>query len=280
MLQGEVKDYHSGARKTTYNQHGVTSDLEKVVIGEKVASITPYKCTAWSRGALLSNEDTQFRCDDAHRKDNEYQCGPGGKYRKFARKEWVTKVTVVMDKDTAGNLKTPSKELCSYEYMIEEHSADDWKTALSKCEDDVPEKDGSPTTYDLTVLVRSEADPYVVAGSLSECKYNFGPTAAEHLEAAIGLFAGAAFGACGFALVYVARQRKLKQQAEQMASQQQMYALQQQGGVPMQAVPPGQYAQPMQPYPPQPYQQQPYPQHQVYAPQGYPAQGYPVQGPQ
>ena len=35
-------------------------------------------------------------------------------------------------------------------------------------------------TYSVMVLLRSEDDPYVVAGNEAGCDYNFGPTAAQH----------------------------------------------------------------------------------------------------
>jgi hypothetical protein len=101
---------------------------------------------------------------------------------------WLSEVQLTIDE--AGEFEVADS--CEYKYsekskvwttLVATDSVNEIEAARALCQDQAP-----PQNVGLNVVVRSPADPYLVAGRRTKCSYDFGPTA-EELQANANLFA-------------------------------------------------------------------------------------------
>lgn len=120
-----------------------------------------------------------------------------------AQRRWLTEVQLVADGVAAGNGSALGQvELatdCAFKYHTKSQT---WREPLNSatkgsrqedlaqalCRDSAP-----PADVELNVVIRSSLDPYLAAGRLTSCSYDFGPSVAELRRTATlcGLVGGA-----------------------------------------------------------------------------------------
>ena len=119
--------------------------------------------------------------------------------------------------------RPPHERGCALQYHADVLSRAEWDTAAVRAfcastegrgaprlapirNDEIDETENENESLPLAVTVRSSRDPRVVAGALTRCSYDFGPSAREHASSAACLFL--LTFACVVAAAYWSRGRK------------------------------------------------------------------------
>ena len=166
-------------------------------------------CDACVEVQTRASADASARCKAA--------CDEPKSGRRFvARRAWVKHAELVVEEETFGGgspgsetsevkpqktlpLRVPTDEGCALRYHTDAVSRAEWETAEAVRAFCASPEGATPPTPDaaesssissrisslpLAVTVRSSRDPRVVAGALTKCSYDFGPSAREHASAA------------------------------------------------------------------------------------------------
>ena len=200
-------------------------------------------CDACATQARRASVDASARCAAA--------CDAPGTGRRFvARRAWVVAAELVVEEDADDRgdaddhgdasfsssfsvpLRRPTNAGCALRYHADVLSRAEWDTAAAvrafcastegrgaprlapnrNDEIDENENENENESLPLAVTVRSSRDPRVVAGALTRCSYDFGPSAREHASSAAFLLllsfacvAAAAYWSRGRAACFPAR---------------------------------------------------------------------------
>ena len=196
-------------------------------------------CDACAIQARRASAEASARCAAA--------CDTPGTGRRFvARRAWVVEAELVVeeDADDAGDagdasfsssfsvpLRRPTNAGCALRYHADVLSRAEWDTAAAvrafcastegrgaprsapnRNDENENENENENESLPLAVTVRSSRDPRVVAGALTRCSYDFGPSAREHASSAAFLLllsfacvAAAAYWSRGRAACFPAR---------------------------------------------------------------------------
>ena len=206
------------------NHAGAAERVGPAGVDGRGVAFAPFACAVWSHSRVSSRDrvdcdacvevstrasaDASARCRAA--------CDEPGTGRRFvARRAWVKAAELVVEEveersetsevkqEKTLPLRVPTDEGCALRYHTDAVSRAEWETAASVrafCAS--PEGARPPTPDDaessssslsssssssslpLAVTVRSSRDPRVVAGALTRCSYDFGPSAREHASSA------------------------------------------------------------------------------------------------
>ena len=186
-------------------------------------AFAPFTCSAWSHSRVSARDRVDCDACEKSRRLSESAdasarcaaaCDDASSGRRFvARRAWVVAAELVVELSDAETgetfengtrertfaalpLRRPTSEGCALRYHAEFTSRAEWDTAAAvrafcaspegrRAPPSSAARDtSSATPLPLTVTVRSSRDPRVVAGALTSCSYDFGPSAREHASSA------------------------------------------------------------------------------------------------
>jgi len=249
---GVLVTFSVGRRSSDERTKGAKKNVGPAGDDGRGVAFAPFSCAVWSHSRVSARDrvDCDACASAARRASAEASarcaaaCDTPGTGRRFvARRAWVVEAELVVEEDADDSshdsssfsvpLRRPTNAGCALRYHADVLSRAEWDTAaatrafcastegrgaprlapLNRNDENENESHENVTSHlPLAVTVRSSRDPRVVAGALTRCSYDFGPSAREHASSAVFLLllafacvAAAAYWSRGRAACFPAR---------------------------------------------------------------------------